>query len=41
MQKGYTIQALFNALPLQIEQAAHDNKKTNSFYSADEYFNIK
>jgi hypothetical protein len=42
---------LFNVLHLEIKQAAHDIKKfkhtlkafliTNSFYSVDEYFNIK
>jgi hypothetical protein len=53
MQWGlyYSGIALFNELPLEIKQAAHNIKKfkhtlkafliTNSFYSVDEYFNIK
>jgi hypothetical protein len=53
IQKGlyYPGITLFNVSPLEIKQAAHDIKKfkhilkafliTNSFYSVEEYFNIK
>jgi hypothetical protein len=53
MQKGlyYSGITLFNALPLNIKQAAYDSKKfkhllkavliSNSFYSVEEYVNFK
>jgi hypothetical protein len=53
MQKGlrYSGITLFNALPLNIKQAAYDSKKfkhllkafliSNSFYSVEEYLNFK